>query len=136
MRKRVAFRALIILVASALLLTSTGAYNILVFADQNMELSSLSATDEDEASVPSVATYGGELITEAAEMEALELATQSGESNIWGEYADPLGGDPIPADGSADYPYKVTKNNILDVQAKIANPTFDQNNHAINPRLR
>lgn len=114
MRKRVAFRALIILVASALLLTSTGAYNILVFADQNMELSSLSATDEGEASAPSVATYGGELITEAAEMEALELATQSADDpfgNHAGTYADP---------------YPLNQDNFLAACDRISNSAIAQ----------
>ncbi|MBQ9551152.1 MAG: hypothetical protein IJU96_00145, partial [Clostridia bacterium] len=114
MRKRVAFRALIILVASALLLTSTGAYNILVFADQNMELSSLSAMDEGDASAPSVATYGGELITEAAEMEALELATQSADDpfgNHAGTYADP---------------YPLNQDNFLAACDRISNSAIAQ----------
>ena len=114
MRKRVAFRALIILLASALLLTSTGAYNILVFADQNMELSSLSATDEGEASAPSVSTYGGELITEPIGIEPIELETQSED--------DPFDGHA----GTIGDPYPLNQSNFLDAYNRISNSSVSQ----------
>ena len=115
MRKRVAFRALVILLASALLLTSTGAYNILVFADQNMEQSSLSATDEGAASMPSVSTYGGEMIVENGYAEPIEPRELETQSVSW------------VGDGTEQNPYQNNQHHETDANNNINNLSSSHN---------
>ncbi len=64
MKKRVAFRSFVILLAAVMLLSSTSAYNILVYANQDSVANSLSAIESSsEAAVtePNIAVQGGSL---------------------------------------------------------------------------
>lgn len=68
MKKRVAFRSFVILLATALLLSSTGAYNLLVYANQDSVANSLSAIEsasdssyDAETTEPDISIQGGEL---------------------------------------------------------------------------
>lgn len=64
MKKRVAFRSFVILLAAVMLLSSTSAYNILVYANQDSVANSLSAIgslSEDAVTEPNIAVQGGSL---------------------------------------------------------------------------
>lgn len=70
MKKRVAFRSFVILLAAVMLLSSTSAYNILVYANQDSVANSLSAIESSsDAAVtePNIAVQGGSLVTNADE---------------------------------------------------------------------
>lgn len=70
MKRRVAFRSFVILLAAVMLLTSTSAYNILVYANQDSVANSLSAIgslSEDAVTEPTIAVQGGTLELNAEE---------------------------------------------------------------------
>ncbi len=70
MKKRVAFRSFVILLAAVMLLSSTSAYNILVYANQDSVANSLSAIgslSEDTVTEPNIAVQGGNLELNAEE---------------------------------------------------------------------
>ena len=73
MKKRVAFRSFVILLAAVMLLSSTSAYNILVYANQDSVANSLSAIgslSEDAVTEPNIAVQGGNLELNADEGSA------------------------------------------------------------------
>ena len=93
MKKRVAFRSFVILLAAVMLLSSTSAYNILVYANQDSVANSLSAigsSSEDAVTEPNIAVQGGSLELNAEE-ESTEPSTV-----VW------LG------DGSEQNPYQIS----------------------------
>lgn len=70
MKKRVAFRSFVILLAAVMLLSSTSAYNILVYANQDSVANSLSAIgslSEEAVTEPNIAVQGGNLELNADE---------------------------------------------------------------------
>ncbi len=79
MKKRVAFRSFVILLATALLLSSTGAYNILVYANQDSVANSISAIESasdssaDTSAEPNISVQGGDLNLESDSENEPEL---------------------------------------------------------------
>ena len=98
MRKRIAFRTLTILLAAATLLSSTSAYNLLVYANQEIVSSALSATGTEDSTEPNITVQGGELELETNAESEVETGTFS-----WG--TDASGN---PADGSQQNPYQIS----------------------------
>ena len=109
MKKRVAFRSFVILLAAVMLLSSTSAYNILVYANQDSVANSLSAigssSEEDAVTEPNIAVQGGSLELNAEE-ETTEPSTLT-----W------LG------DGSEQDPYQISSAAHLMQVNKMVNAT-------------
>ena len=95
MKKRVAFRSFVILLAAVMLLSSTSAYNILVYANQDSVANSLSAIgslSEDAVTEPVISVQGGSLELSA---NAEEESTTPG-TVVW------IG------EGSRENPYQIS----------------------------
>lgn len=96
MKKRLAFRSFVILLATALLLSSTGAYNLLVYANQDSVANSLSAIEsasgfsvDAESSEPEISVQGGELTLDSdvsIQLQAAEEITLEGEGTQQNPY--------------------------------------------------
>ncbi len=96
MKRRVAFRSVAILLATVLLLSSTSAYNILVYANQDSIANSLSAIEAASGvseTEPSISTQGGELSLNADETQTTESVVLEGAkgtpSTTWGSQQNP-----------------------------------------------
>ncbi len=96
MRKRLWYRTLTILLAATMLLSSTSAYNLLVYANQEIDSSALSATVTDENYEPNITVQGGELQLETN-------AEDMPETFSWGTDANG-----VSADGSQQNPYQIS----------------------------
>lgn len=96
MRKKLWFRTLTILLAATTLLSSTSAYNLLVYANQEIDSSALSATVTDESYEPNITVQGGDLIVDTNAESAPETFT-------WGTDANGNA-----ADGSQQNPYQIS----------------------------
>ncbi len=96
MRKKLWFRTLTILLAATTLLSSTSAYTLLVYANQEIDSSALSATVTDENYEPNITVQGGELILDTN-------AESAPEAFSWGTDANG-----VPADGSSQNPYQIS----------------------------
>ena len=110
MKKRVAFRSFVILLAAVMLLSSTSAYNILVYANQDSVANSLSAIgslSEDTVTEPNIAVQGGNLELSA---NAEEVSTTPG-TVVW------LG------EGSLEDPYQISSAAHLMQVNKMVNAT-------------
>lgn len=108
MKKRVAFRSFVILLAAVMLLSSTSAYNILVYANQDSVANSLSAIgslSEDAVTEPTIAVQGGSL-----ELNAEQESTTP-ETVVW------LG------EGSQENPYQISSAAHLMQVNKMVNAT-------------
>ena len=96
MRKRLWFRTLTILLAATTLLSSTSAYNLLVYANQETDSSTLSANVTDENHEPNITVQGGDLIVDTNAEDAPETFS-------WGTDANGKA-----ADGSQQNPYQIS----------------------------
>ncbi len=108
MKKRVAFRSFVILLAAVMLLSSTSAYNILVYANQDSVANSLSAIgslSEDAVTEPNIAVQGGSL-----ELNADEISTETTTVEWIGE-------------GSEQDPYQISSAAHLMQVNKMVNAT-------------
>lgn len=101
MRKSLLFRSLTVFLAAATLLSSTSAYNLLVYANQEIESSSLSALN-DESYEPNISVQGGELISDSTDV------VLNGEESVDGllSWGTDINGN--PADGSSQNPYQIS----------------------------
>ncbi len=98
MRKSILFRSLTVFLAAATLLSSTSAYNLLVYANQELVSSSLSATGDEQAYEPNITVQGGEL-----QLETNAEGDPETDAISWGTDAN---GN--PADGSQQNPYQIS----------------------------
>lgn len=98
MRKSILFRSLTVFLAAATLLSSTSAYNLLVYANQELVSSSLSATGDEQAYEPNITVQGGEL-----QLETNGEGDPETDAISWGTDAN---GN--PADGSQQNPYQIS----------------------------
>ncbi len=110
MRKSILFRTITVLLAAATLLSSTSAYNLLVYANQEITSATLSATGDEDKFEPNITVQGGELQTQSVEEQDTN-SVADGETNSfsWGTYPNPENPDePIYANGSKEYPYQIS----------------------------
>ncbi|MBQ3498386.1 MAG: hypothetical protein IJA87_04570 [Clostridia bacterium] len=117
MRKRLWFRTLTILLAATTLLSSTSAYNLLVYANQEMDSSTLSANVTDENYEPNITVQGGELIVETTAEDDPVTETFS-----WGTDANGNA-----ADGSSQNPYQISSVEHLLRVNEIVNDSTGEN---------
>ena len=103
MRKRLLFRTFTIVLAAMTLLSSTSAYNLLVYANQEIVSDTLSATETDETNEPNITIQGGEL---QIDTNADDTPSASDEY-FWGYYID-ANGDKKSNNGSSDHPYEIS----------------------------
>ncbi len=116
MRKSLLFRSLSVFLAAATLLSSTSAYNLLVYANQEIESSSLSASN-DESYEPNISVQGGDLIVESTDI-VLNGEESNGGLLSWGTDAN---GN--PADGSQQNPYQISSLEHLLLVDSMVNDT-------------
>ncbi len=124
MKKRIAFRLLTILLATALLLSSTGAYNLLVYANQDSVANSLSAIESASSSSdsePSISTHGGELQLNADETDTTD---SSEDENTGLSYRNNGTGDTVTP-GSSQNPFIIAKASDLLLVQKYVNEDSD-----------
>ncbi len=117
MKRRVAFRSFVILLAAVMLLSSTSAYNILVYANQDSVANSLSAIESSSdaaATEPNIAVQGGELVLNAETDDS--TATEQDVSWV--------------GDGSEQNPYQISSaahlldvNNLVNGIKSVVDPT-------------
>ncbi len=98
MRKSILFRSLTVFLAAATLLSSTSAYNLLVYANQELVSSSLSATGDEQTHEPNITIQGGEL-----QLETNAEGETESDKISWG--TDENGN---PANGSQQNPYQIS----------------------------
>ncbi len=98
MRKRLWFRTLTILLAATTLLSSTSAYTLLVYANQEMVSSTLSAIESDENYAPNITIQGGDL----------EVDTQAEDDPVTEQISWGTDANGNPADGSQQNPYQIS----------------------------
>ncbi len=115
MRKRIWFRTLTILLAATTLLSSTSAYNLLVYANQETDSSTLSADVTEENHEPNITVQGGELIVDTNAEDAPETIS-------WGTDANGNA-----ADGSQQNPYQISSLEHLLRVNEIVNDSTGEN---------
>ncbi len=98
MKKRLLFRTFTIMLAAITLLSSTSAYNLLVYANQEIVSATLSANETDETYEPNITVQGGDL-----QLETNAEGDSEAEDFSWGTDANG-----IPADGSEQNPYQIS----------------------------
>lgn len=98
MKKRLLFRTFTVLLAAITLLSSTSAYNLLVYANQEIVSDTLSATETDDSYEPNITIQGGDL-----QLETNAEGDTEGVAFSWGTDAN---GN--PADGSEQNPYQIS----------------------------
>lgn len=103
MKKRLLFRTFTVLLAAITLLSSTSAYNLLVYANQEIVSDTLSATETDESYEPNITVQGGELQLETDAHLDLNAEGEPEAEFSWG--TDENGN---PADGSEQNPYQIS----------------------------
>ena len=110
MKKRLLFRTFTVLLAAVTLLSSTSAYNLLVYANQEIDSSALSATETDDLYAPNLTIQGGDL----------QLGTNADNTPIsWGTDANG-----VPADGSQQNPYQISSlEHLLQVNQMVNDTT-------------
>lgn len=124
MKRRVAFRSFAILLAAVLLMSSTSAYNILVYANQDSVANSLSAIESASTlseTEPNISTQGGEL--------NLNSETEPSVTNVLLYGAE--GTEPITY-GSQQNPYLIHNAQELLAVNKYVNATTSGDICAIN----
>ncbi len=116
MKKRLLFRTFSVLLAAITLLSSTSAYNLLVYANQEIVSDTLSAIESDESYEPNITVQGGELQLDVNAEGEPETEFS------WGEGAD----------GSEQHPYQISSlEHFLQVN-KLVNDTAGSSVHDVN----
>ena len=114
MKKRLLFRTFTVLLAAVTLLSSTSAYNLLVYANQEIVSDTLSATETDDSYEPNITVQGGEL-----QLETNAEGDTEGSAISWGTDAN---GN--PADGSEQNPYQISSlEHFLEVNTLVNDTT-------------
>ncbi len=103
MKKRLLFRTFTVLLAAITLLSSTSAYNLLVYANQEIVSDTLSAIESDESYEPNITVQGGELQLETNAQLDVNAEGEPETEFSWGTDAN---GN--PADGSEQNPYQIS----------------------------
>ncbi len=122
MRKKLWFRTLTILLAATTLLSSTSAYNLLVYANQEIDSSALSATVTDGNYEPNITVQGGDLIIDTN----ADDSTVPSDSFYWGYYLE-ANGEKKSNDGSKEKPYEISSLEHLLKVNEIVNDSTGEN---------
>lgn len=118
MKKRLLFRTFTVLLAAITLLSSTSAYNLLVYANQEIVSDTLSAIETEDSYEPNITVQGGELQLDVNAEGEPETEFS------WGEGAD----------GSEQHPYQISSlEHFLQVN-KLVNDTAGSSVHDINEK--
>ncbi len=102
MKKRLLFRTFTIVLAAITLLSSTSAYNLLVYANQEIVSDTLSADETGESYEPNITVQGGDLQIETN----AEDSPDGSDEYYWGYYLN-ADGAKTANDGSSEHPYEI-----------------------------